>query len=319
VDVSPDVESSAPQGRRRLGGPAVALAVVLGLLALVAVASSGDAPTGTSDARRPSHLLIDTLVSLYIVLMAFGAVLFVYLFILRKDSAYERARLRREGRVRSVLVFVLFLGAIALALRIAEETRNSAGSRPPTLANPTTSSGDPNAPEGYEPEFALVPVLIVGVLVAAAIVALVVASRRRKHALGPMRDPGLLEALEDVLAESLDDLRAEADPRKAVIAAYARLERTLAAYGLPRSASEAPAEYLARMLTELSVSHRSVGRLTALFERAKFSHHEVDSSMKAEAIDALETTRRELAEARERELAERAAALAEARERAAGA
>ena len=55
------------------------------------------------------------------------------------------------------------------------------------------------------------------------------------------------------------------------------------------------------------------------FERAKFSHHEVDTAMKEEAIDALETTRRELAEARERELAERAAALAEARERAAGA
>ncbi len=39
--------------------------------------------------------------------------------------------------------------------------------------------------------------------------------------------------------------------------------------------------------------------------------------MKEEAIDALQTTRDELREARERELAERAAALAEARERAA--
>ena len=38
----------------------------------------------------------------------------------------------------------------------------------------------------------------------------------------------LLPALADVLDETLDDLRAEADPRRAVIAAYARMERALA-------------------------------------------------------------------------------------------
>jgi len=65
------------------------------------------------------------------------------------------------------------------------------------------------------------------------------------------------------------------------------------------------------------VSHRSIARLTALFERAKFSQHEVDTGMKEEAISALETTRDELRDARERELAEREAALAAARERAA--
>ena len=36
----------------------------------------------------------------------------------------------------------------------------------------------------------------------------------------------------DVLDETLDDLRAETDPRRAVIAAYARMERALAAFGL---------------------------------------------------------------------------------------
>ena len=56
--------------------------------------------------------------------------------------------------------------------------------------------------------------------------------------------------------ESLDDLRAEPDPRRAVIAAYARLERVLAAHGLPRKPAEAPLEYLGRMLAELSVSDR---------------------------------------------------------------
>ena len=51
-----------------------------------------------------------------------------------------------------------------------------------------------------------------------------------------------------MLTETLDDLRSEPDPRKAVIGAYAKMERTLAARGLPRHESEAPEEYLARIL-----------------------------------------------------------------------
>ena len=53
-----------------------------------------------------------------------------------------------------------------------------------------------------------------------------------------------MPVLADVLEETIDDLRAEADPRRAVIAAYARMERALAAAGLPRSPAEAPDEYL---------------------------------------------------------------------------
>ena len=56
------------------------------------------------------------------------------------------------------------------------------------------------------------------------------------------------EALAQVLSETLDDLRSEPDPRKAVIGAYAKMERTLAARGFPRRESEAPLEYLGRIL-----------------------------------------------------------------------
>ena len=318
MDVSPNVDTSAPGQRRRLGPALAALAVVLALLALVAVAAGGDTATGSAGSRRPSHLLIDTLVSLYLVLMAGGAVLFLYLMLLRKDSAYQRARLRRRGRFHGVVVFALFVGAIALALRVAEGRREDGDARPLSPTAPTAPSTTTDGEQGYEPEFAALPVVIVVGLIGAAGVAILVAARARRKALGPLRPSGLFEALDDVLGESLDDLRAERDPRRAVVAAYARLERTLAAYGLPRSAAEAPAEYLERILAELEVSHRSIGRLTSLFERAKFSQHVVDSRMKDEAIDALETARRELGEARERDLAEQAAARAEARERAVG-
>ncbi len=114
------------------------------------------------------------------------------------------------------------------------------------------------------------------------------------------------EALADVLAETLDDLRAERDPRRAVIAAYARMERALAASGLPRSGAEAPEEYLTRVLDEIEISPRAAGHLTALFAWARFSVHDVRPEMKDEAIETLEQVQRELAAAetaREAELA----------------
>jgi hypothetical protein len=116
--------------------------------------------------------------------------------------------------------------------------------------------------------------------------------------------------------ESLDDLRAEPDPRRAVIAAYARLERVLAAHGLPRKPSEAPFEYLTRMLTNLLVSDRAARALTDLFERAKFSQHAVGPEMKEQAIDALETVRDDLLAAEALAEQAQAAALAARSERA---
>jgi hypothetical protein len=112
---------------------------------------------------------------------------------------------------------------------------------------------------------------------------------------GPAPDPAVAAAaLSEVLDDSLDDLRRESDPRRAVIAAYARMEQTLAAYGLPRLVFETPTEYLTRVLVELHATAGSARRLTALFERAKFSHHAVPVGMKDEAIAALVELRDEL-------------------------
>jgi hypothetical protein len=76
------------------------------------------------------------------------------------------------------------------------------------------------------------------------------------------------------------------------------MERALAVEGLERRASEAPLEYLARMLADLRASAASSRRLTQLFERAKFSPHEIDPGMRDEAIDALEAVRTELRDVR---------------------
>jgi hypothetical protein len=105
--------------------------------------------------------------------------------------------------------------------------------------------------------------------------------------------------LDDPLAQSLDagidDLRRIADPRRAVIACYARMERLMSSLGIPRLASDTPTEFLARVLQRRSVSREGVSMLTTLFERAKFSPHQVDQKMREDALVALERVRAELA------------------------
>jgi hypothetical protein len=85
-----------------------------------------------------------------------------------------------------------------------------------------------------------------------------------------------------------------ADPRAAVLAAYARMETALASVGLARRPSDAPREYLARLEAGLGGGRAPAARLTELFERARFSPHPVGEESRAEAIGALETLRMEL-------------------------
>jgi hypothetical protein len=72
------------------------------------------------------------------------------------------------------------------------------------------------------------------------------------------------------------------------------MERALARSGIPRRPAEAPFEYIERALADLETSAESAKRLTALFEWAKFSHHEPGPEMRDEAIAALVDVRDEL-------------------------
>jgi Domain of unknown function (DUF4129) len=141
----------------------------------------------------------------------------------------------------------------------------------------------------------VVPLIVAGLALAVMIgivVAQVVADRRRRR---PPRTPA--ERLVELLDDTLEDLEREPDPRRAVIGAWARMEAGLAAAGLPRRPSEAPFEYAARVLETALARPDSVHRLTGLFERAKFSRHDIGEVERDQAIAALRAVRRELAEA----------------------
>ena len=311
------MERTGVRGARRR--PLLGLGALVLLLVAVAVASTGSVPAGAAGTRRPAEGLVDVLISLYLLLMVVGVGLWVYILLVRKDAVAMAISTRRPpqpvgdgrhagGRLRPVRdLHPLALGqrrhaSAPLAVRLA-------------FGQPGAKGGHRQAAAEFAPQFATGPVLVVLALVAVAIVAWYLSHRARRRRLEPLPD-ALVPALADVLEETLDDLRAETDPRRAVIAAYARMERALAAFGLPRSPSEAPDEYLQRIFSDLEVSRFATSRLTALFTWAKFSGHDVAPEMKQEAIEALEAVREELEAAEILAEQQRLAAVAERRERA---
>jgi hypothetical protein len=290
---------------------------VLVALAIVAIASRGSTSSGSGGARRPSDTLLDILLSLYLVSLAAGAALLVYLVALRRKSLAHTGREPRRDLRNTIGVLVLVAAALFLARDFSSRQLDTAVTIPPAAGGggEAQARADENA---YEAEFAWIPVGITLALIALAVGGYWWSERRRRRARGELRGSFLADAVAGAVDESLADLHAEPDPRRAVIATYARLEHVLARHGLPRRPAEAPFEYLRRMLADLAVSAAAARRLTDLFERAKFSQHAVEPRMKEQAIHALETVRDDLQAARALAEQQRVAALEAHRERALG-
>ena len=167
-------------------------------------------------------------------------------------------RYRRTGPIALITFFLVVHGDRLSRPRPGPPARGETSAGRSRSAR-TARRCDPSDsdPDAYQAEFAWIPLLIVLGLIGAAVAALTIASRRRRHALGE-DDAAVAEQLADVLDETLDDLRAEPDPRRAVIAAYARLERSFAVAGLPRRAQETAVEYVPRALDGLEVDPEAV-------------------------------------------------------------
>jgi hypothetical protein len=120
-------------------------------------------------------------------------------------------------------------------------------------------------------------------LTAAAILAV-----RLRSARGPLRPRPLPAAADEPGEPEVARLRRERNPRRAVIAAYAAMERLMARDGMARGAHEAPMEYLGRVTLQGHHGVAAVHRITALFQRARFSGRPIDEEMRGRAIDAVE-------------------------------
>ncbi|HEX6217322.1 MAG TPA: DUF4129 domain-containing protein, partial [Vicinamibacterales bacterium] len=145
-------------------------------------------------------------------------------------------------------------------------------------------------------------VLVAVVLAVVAFVAILRAFRAYRAPVStPDEEPEVLRqtsALASAVGAGLRDARLEPDPRRAVITAYATMERMLAAQGWPRREFEAPLEYMTRLFAERNVRADALATLTELFELARFSHHVISPATKERAIGALTVIDQELRAAR---------------------
>ena len=295
-----DNPDKTPRRRLRLSSPGGALVLGLGvlvLLALVAAASRAHhTPGGHAGIHRAPAAVGDYLFSIFAILMV-GTALALLWFVLTERALLADRHRSRGSHLKALALLLGIALFVALYVRVHGQIRglggsSSSGGGPNSQLRTTSTPTQPGQREAA-PEFKWLPVFLAG---SGALVVLgVIGVRSLARSRRAIEESFLLEQqFEELVDDTLADLYAETDPRRAIIAAYASVERLFESYGLPRAPAEAPVEYLDRVLPELRASGSALRRLTALFEWAKFSVHDVDRPMRDDAIEALVEVRDEL-------------------------
>jgi hypothetical protein len=116
------------------------------------------------------------------------------------------------------------------------------------------------------------------------------AEEPEESAEAPTREQ-VLAAVDAGLVALADD---DADPRRAVIACWVRLEQAAAAAGTPREPGDTPAELVTRLLAAHQVSAGVLYALAEVYRIARYATHVIDSGMRDQARAALGQLRAEL-------------------------
>ncbi|GII24134.1 DUF4129 domain-containing protein [Planosporangium mesophilum] len=111
----------------------------------------------------------------------------------------------------------------------------------------------------------------------------------------------------DAGLERLSD--SDADPRRAVIACWVRLEEAAAAAGTPRHPDDTSTELVARLLGAHRVSRPALDEFAAVYREARYATHGVDERMRASAVRSLGLLRDELTADRSEQTADGTAEL----------
>jgi hypothetical protein len=136
--------------------------------------------------------------------------------------------------------------------------------------------------------------LVLSAVAGGVVVLLFMLRERRRPVVSVDGDLEKVDAVRVAVDASLQDLRDGQDPRRAVIAAYRRMEQALTAAGISRRPAETAREYVVHALTSLELREEPPRTLTTLFERARFGGRPIDVAMRDQAIDALVAMQHEL-------------------------
>jgi hypothetical protein len=177
---------------------------------------------------------------------------------------------------------------------------------------PTPVHAQPTHKPGHGPSITVPHVVVVLAVVALVAVLLFAAHRLWRQLYRPAahetaapfaHEPDEQEALAEAVDSGRRALLGDGDPRAAVIACYAAMERSLAGSGVARHASDSPQDLLERAAGRGLLDGPHAADLTALFREARYSTHPMDRTHRDRAAAALDAIAAQLAEAAAREAA----------------
>lgn len=262
-------------------GPVAVAGAALACVA-VAIAAAGEPLRGSSGPTARLHITPWLLAAPVAALLVIG---FVALASFRHVGELKVGR-HRPAWLRLIALLAAVLAGLVLMRPNQEHT---------TTEQPEFDIAPPQPAVGER--HTAWPVWL-GVATGAVLAAVAAAAAHRRRApTAPPEPTEPAEVARQALTESAADLSLTAEPRQAVIAAYARLLEGLRDAGAGRKPSEAPFEHVTRVLSDLGVRADPLHRLTALFAEARFSTHEITEAHRAAALDALDDARADLAKA----------------------
>jgi len=115
--------------------------------------------------------------------------------------------------------------------------------------------------------------------VAAILVVIIMLFKKRKVEEGP--------TIEEIASQTIDRLKTEKDYRKTVIDCYKQMCNWMGNNGVKKDSYQTPREFAMASKGHLQMSPESLYSLTQIFEKARYSPHEINSDDKEKAIKCL--------------------------------
>jgi hypothetical protein len=283
-------------------GRSVRLALVaFGLLALLGlVAFASRSGLGHQSQAKPSPGYLSYAFTAFLIVFVLMIPVAAYAFIMQAREGEVARKSYRQRTLESIGMLFFFCCLAFIVIYLKRHHHHFLGLNLKAITNRKkglhhNANGQPVADQPHF-EYTVLWIALAGLAVGGAWFYYLWRTRKKRTAVPLELEQTVAEDFAASIGDAIDDLESEPDARRAVIAAYARMEAVLARNGLRRRPSDTPVEYLRRILLGLTSRGDSVSTLTSLFEQAKFSRHTIDTSMKQDAIDALREIRDDLQE-----------------------
>jgi hypothetical protein len=270
--------------------------ILFALLAVVSLATQAGFGHRSQASASPGYL--SWAFSTFVVVWVLAIPALIWALYQQGAQAVTQRKPFQNIVIRRFISVALFCGLIGGALYLKERVHwRKSDSNAVNTASRAVGADKATPRNVAEPTFKWpVAVAFGGILIIASVplTRTYLTERRRRQERAAQQTVGQREQLAESIEVLVDDLLDEPDPRRAVIAAYARMETLFAGAGVTRHENETPREYLRRLVVRMTGHAEAVERLTMLFERAKFGSTDVTSLMKRTAIAMLRQIREDL-------------------------